>query len=108
MHSLSRLLNRLGANTIHTLDLPEKNRTGDDIILKIANEEERIVITKDNDFLQTYLLKKQPPKLLLVNTGNIDNPQLLNFFSVNFFLLNQLFENKDFIELTKEEIIVHG
>ena len=104
---LSRFLNSPGANSIHTLDLPDKNRTSDDTILKIAYEEKRIVVTKDNDFLQSHLLKKQLQKLLLVNTGNIGNPHLLQLFSTNFALMKELLVNKDFIELTKEEIVVH-
>lgn len=106
--SLSNLLNdKLGGESIHTLDLPDKNRTGDDAIMQISFDEKRIVITKDNDFLQSHLLRKSPAKLLLVNTGNVSNSNLLLLFRDNFILLNQIFNNKDFIELTKEELIVH-
>lgn len=105
--SLSLLLNTLGADSIHTLNLPDKNKTGDDVIMKLAVEENRIIITKDNDFLQSHLLKSIPPKLLLVNTGNITNKMLLDLFSKNFPLITSLLEKKDFIELTKEEIVVH-
>lgn len=48
--SLSSLLNSLGADAIHTLDLPEQNKTGDHNIIKIAKTEQRVVITKDRDF----------------------------------------------------------
>jgi predicted nuclease of predicted toxin-antitoxin system len=105
---LSLVLTSLGGDAIHTLDLPEKNRTGDDKIIKLAENEQRIVITKDSDFLQSHLLHNQPAKLLMVNTGNIDNPALLHLFAVNFTLLLELFKSKKYIELTKEEIIVHG
>jgi predicted nuclease of predicted toxin-antitoxin system len=47
---LSTLLKNLSADAIYTLDLPAKNRTGDDTIIKIALEENRIVDTKDSDF----------------------------------------------------------
>lgn len=104
----SSLLNSLGADAIHTLDLPEKNSTGDDFIIKIAESEQRIVITKDSDFLRSHLLSHQPAKLLMVNTGNIGNPALLHLFTSNFMLLKDLLKTKDYIELTQEEIIVHG
>lgn len=104
---LSFLLNSLGSDAIHTLDLPERNRTGDDMIIKTA-EEHRIVITKDSDFLHSHLLQSKPAKLLMVNTGNIGNPALLQLFAANFNLLIQSFKSKDYIELTREEIIVHG
>ena len=105
--TLSTLLNNLGADAIHTLDLPEQNRTGDDVIIKIADEEQRIVIMKDNDFLQGYLLQKKPPKLLMVNTGNIDNSSLLHLFKENFLLLTGLLTTNNYVELTRSEIIVH-
>ena len=105
---LSSLLNNLSADAIHTLDLPEMNRTGDDRIITIAGDEHRIVITKDSDFLRSHLLQNRPAKLLMVNTGNIGNPALLQLFAANFDLLIQSFESKNYIELTREEIIVHG
>ena len=105
---LRSLLKSLGADAIHTLDLPERNTTGDDIIMKIAEQEQRIVITKDNDFLKNHLLQNKPAKLLMVNTGNISNPALLQLFAANFDLLKQIFESNNYIELTKEEIVVHG
>lgn len=104
---LSNLLNDLGADAIHTLDLPEKNRTGDDAIMNIATDKNRIEVTKDNDFLQSHLLKNIPHKLLLVNTENISNKILLELFTNNFPLLTSLFRNKDLVELTREEVIVH-
>lgn len=106
--SLSALLKKLGEDAIHTLDLPEKNRTGDDIIIAVANDETRIVITKDNDFLQSHLLASQPPKLLLVSTGNIKNSLLLHLFSNNIQMITRFFEERSLIEITKEEVIVHS
>lgn len=101
------LLNDLGADAIHTLDLPEKNRTEDNTIVRTAQTEQRIVITKDRDFLQSHLIQNQPAKLLMVNTGNISNPALLHLFTVNFTFLAGLFDRHHYIELTREEIIVH-
>lgn len=57
---LSSLLNDLGADAIHTLDLPDNNRTGKDKIIKTAENEQRIVIAKDRDFLQSHLIQNQP------------------------------------------------
>ncbi len=62
---------------IHTLDLPDKNRTTDKQIIEIAVQEDCIVITKDDDFLKSYLIKNVPRKLVLVKTGNIPNSKLL-------------------------------
>ena len=53
---LSDLLNNRGFDSIHTLDLPNKNSTSDKEITEIAFNEKRIVITKDNDFLESFIL----------------------------------------------------
>ena len=75
--SLSDFLNAAGFNSLHTLELPEMNRTGDNAITAKADIEGRIVVTKDADFLDSYLLFGKPAKLLLVKTGNIPNSDLL-------------------------------
>jgi predicted nuclease of predicted toxin-antitoxin system len=69
--SLSDFLNTVGHDAMHTLELPEMNRTGYNTIATKANNELLIVITKDAGFLDGYLLYGKPAKLLLVKTGNI-------------------------------------
>jgi predicted nuclease of predicted toxin-antitoxin system len=59
--SLSVFLNSLGADAIHTLDLPDRNRTGDDVIIRIAADESRTVITKDEDFLKVICCTNNLP-----------------------------------------------
>jgi hypothetical protein len=46
------------------LDLPQQNATTDSEINAISIEQERIVVTKDRDFLDSFLLRQQPYKLL--------------------------------------------
>lgn len=53
-------------DAIHTLDLPDGNTTTDAQINDISEKEQRIVISKDADFVNTFLLEKKPYKLLLV------------------------------------------
>jgi predicted nuclease of predicted toxin-antitoxin system len=54
--SLSDLINSKGYDSIHTLDLPKANATQDHEILELCIRENRVVMTKDNDFLDSYLL----------------------------------------------------
>ena len=68
---LTELLKYVGHDAIHTRDLPLGNRTKDPEIIRVSQEEGRIVVTKDADFVETIILKSQPWKLLLVSTGNI-------------------------------------
>ena len=40
-----------GHDALHTLDLPEGNRTADTSITALADGEHRVVVTKDADFV---------------------------------------------------------
>jgi predicted nuclease of predicted toxin-antitoxin system len=48
--SLKQIFLSKGHDCIHTLDLELKNNTTDSVINFISVSEERVVITKDNDF----------------------------------------------------------
>lgn len=65
-----------GADAVHTLDLPEGNRTADVRVAECADSEERVVVTKDADFVDSHLLSGRPAKLLLISTGNLSNGEL--------------------------------
>lgn len=67
------MLIELGHDVVHTSELPEGNRTSDREITRIANIQDRIVVTKDRDFVDGHLLSAEPRRLLLVSTGNIRN-----------------------------------
>jgi hypothetical protein len=67
--ALSYLLKHLGYDSMHTMELPESNASSDLKIIDIAIKENRVVVTKDSDFLDSYLIKNEPKKLLLVKTG---------------------------------------
>ena len=44
----------VGEDVLHTLDLPHANSSSDHVLLTLAREQHRIVVTKDNDFLRDY------------------------------------------------------
>jgi predicted nuclease of predicted toxin-antitoxin system len=107
-HRLVYRLREAGHDAIHTLDLPNRNRTTDATICAQAEADGRVVITKDADFVSTFLLSGTPPKLLLVSTGNISNPQLERLFLGNLEAIVQALTDTDFVELGRSSIIVHG
>lgn len=75
--------------------------------MKISFEEKRIVISKDVDFLDSFLVKKTPEKLIMVKTGNIQNKELLSILKLNLtYIYNSIKEN-DLIEINKTDIIIH-
>ena len=106
--SLSDLLNRKGHDSIHTIELPRKNKTDDTSILELALKDSRIVISKDTDFLEMYLVKHQPEKLILVRTGNIGNRELLLLFEKYLERICELLNTNSLLEITKSVIVVHG
>lgn len=72
-----------GFDTVHTLDLPLGNHTPDALINEVSINELRIVVIKDSDFVDSFLLHRKPFKLLLISTGNIRNSELELLFRAN-------------------------
>lgn len=97
-----------GEDAIHTTDLPDKNSTSDNVIIDIAEKENRIIITKDSDFIQHRIIRGQPRRLLMITTGNIVNKALLRLFENNFSTIQKWFEEgKQVIELDNDSITIH-
>lgn len=104
---LARLLQQSGFDAIHTLDLPQQNQTKDPIIIAMAEAEQRIVITKDADFVDSFILSKRPSKLLVVTTGNISNQTLEALFIAALPQIIDAFRNHSYIELNRTALITH-
>lgn len=100
-------LKQTGLAAIHTLDLPDGNRTTDRIINELSIKEQYVVVTKDSDFVESFLLRQEPWKLLLVSTGNVRNEELQKLFASSVERIIQGFDVFDFIELTRTSVIFH-
>ncbi|MHB1686337.1 MAG: DUF5615 family PIN-like protein [Ignavibacteriaceae bacterium] len=96
-----------GQDVIHTDDLPNKERTSDSEIRNIAQQEKRIVITKDVDFLNSFHLQNTPERLLIITTGNIKNRKLFELVLNNLEKIEELFDEYKLVELNNREIIGH-
>ncbi len=105
---LVRELAGWGHDVVHTLDLPLGNQTPDATIAELAAREGRVVVTKDSDFVTTFLLQGMPPKLLLISTGNISNDALSRLIAANLALLIDALTNHDFIELSVSAVTIHS
>jgi predicted nuclease of predicted toxin-antitoxin system len=105
---LARRLQEAGHDVLHTLDLPAGNRTTDSEINALSLSEQRVVITKDADFVNSYLLAGQPYKLLVVSTGNITNTDLEALFMPNLPAIVAALQTSSYIELTRTALIIHG
>lgn len=104
---LSRFIQEASHDAIHTLDLPNRNETSDTEILKYSIEQDCVLITKDHDFVNTFLVSHRPNKLLLVSTGNIRNRELEELFSAKLDQITILFQEHHFIEIGKVYLLIH-
>ena len=104
--SLARLLRELGHDAVHTLELPHRNRTDDEEINTLSLAEQRVVISKDSDFFDSYFGKQEPYKLLYLTMGNIRNSELLTLFQKNILSIEQELMSADVIEMNRKALVV--
>lgn len=98
-----------GYETIHTNDFSKKHLTTDSEIIEKATKENYIIISKDSDFYQSYLIKGVPKKILFVTLGNVLNTELLRLFELNFSIIENYFKTgNNVIEFDNDSIIVHA
>ncbi len=103
----SQALNSRGHDSVHTLDLPMKNKTKDSDINAISVKEQRVVVSKDADFIDSLLISKKPYKLLYIATGNISNKELQELLEKNIGDIELAFSSSRLIELTPASLIIH-
>lgn len=104
---LAQHLWEIGHDAIHTQELPRRNRTTDREINQLSEAESRVVITKDVDFVNSFILSHKPYKLLLVSTGNITNAELETLFVTHVSSITAAFATHSFIELNRNSLIFH-
>lgn len=87
--------------------MPLGNKTPDTVIATRSLSENRIVITKDTDFMKMHMIKKIPERILFIATGNLRNSQLVALLEQNFERIVELFVNgNSIIEMNNETIII--
>ena len=104
---LAEELVKSGHHAIHTRNLPHANHTSDDEIRRIADLEDMVVVSKDNDFVISHLLHNSPRKILIVSTGNIPNIELLQLFKAHLSLIIKFFRDGSYVEISGSYLVVH-
>jgi predicted nuclease of predicted toxin-antitoxin system len=97
-----------GHEARHTSSLRKGNASSDQYLLQIAEAEGRVLMTKDRDFQDSFLLSHRPPKLLLITTGNISNATLSALLFKHLDRLITAFKSYSFLELDKNNLIIHS
>jgi predicted nuclease of predicted toxin-antitoxin system len=106
-YNISSALNKKGYDSLHAKELPKGMMTTDLDILQIACDENRIIITRDYDFANFYLINENQFKLFIISGENKKNQALRNLLEINFPQIINLFDIYNFIELRENEILVH-
>ncbi len=70
-YKIKRFLMSQGHFAIHANDLAESSETPDKHICAYADNNNFVVITKDGDFVDFYLVMGSPQRLIKINLGNI-------------------------------------
>lgn len=104
---LAREITALGGDAVHTLDLPNANQTSDQEVIALAEKETRIVVTKDSDFVDSYLLSGRPPRLLHITTGNIPNELLVRILRNVWPQLGAMLAQGHYVELSRTSLTLH-
>lgn len=104
---LAQDLRAAGHDAVHVFDLPAGNRTPDPELAALAHRESRIMVTKDADFVAAFWLRRLPPKLLLISTGNISNDELWELMAPNLARLETAFGRYAFVEINRSALTVH-
>lgn len=106
--ALAKFLVEKGFDAIHTTFFADGHLLQDTEIIHIAIEENRIIATKDSDFLDNYLLKGSPPKVLLLQFGNISNKELLQYFENHIHKIITVFEEgAELVKFDRESIVAY-
>lgn len=102
----SKLIEQLGYKCDHINNILNKWNTKDADIISYVDSHDLILITKDQDFRNSFLLSHKPGKLIKINLGNISNDQLLKIIESNMAKIESISrEHLSFmIEINKENV----
>lgn len=103
--SLAVFLIENGHDAVHTKQLPNGNETSDAEINRISLSQNRVVVSKDGDFYNSFTATKEPYKLLHIATGNISNKSLLKLFGNNLDLILAKLEETSVVEVNRSYVI---
>lgn len=102
---LAIYLSSKGIECIHTTEFKNGHLLQDVEIIEIALNQNRIIITKDSDFSDYYYIRGAPPKILLLQFGNISNANLINYFEQYLnFVLDAFKNGADYVQFSRDGI----
>ena len=105
---LASFLESKGHDCIHTTHFENGHLLQDAEIIIIAVDQSRTIISKDSDFSDNYYLKGAPPKILLLQFGNISNNDLIEYFEQYLDIIIGVFEGgADYVQFSRGGIVTN-
>ena len=105
--ALATFLDVRGHQSRHIKDYPGGTTMRDRDIARLADAEQRFVVTKDDDFRVTHLLGLPPRRLLHVTCGNITTRDLLALFDQHWAALDDAIASCTYVEVNRRGVVIH-
>ena len=103
-----RFFQSKNVKAMHVNDLPDSCYSSDKDICKFADQNNFVVVTKDSDFLDTYLVHQTPKSLIKINLGNVSTSELIAIFERHLdFFITYFEKGSGCIEISKHHVFVH-
>jgi predicted nuclease of predicted toxin-antitoxin system len=104
-YKVCNFFNDYNHRVVHVNQILNKSETKDSEICEYADKHDFIVLTKDLDFKNSFLLKLTPKKLIKINLGNISNIELIKILEENLDLISNLYKINNFLlEIDKDRV----
>lgn len=105
---ISKRIEELGFVSQHVNHILDRWHTRDNLIAEFADTNDLILITKDQDFRNSFLVSGKPKKLIKVNLGNVSNADLTAIIEENIEKLKNINdENTKFmVEINKDGLLI--
>jgi predicted nuclease of predicted toxin-antitoxin system len=94
---LVKHLTSIGFEVRHVNDMPNRWHSTDLEIAELADQQDYILISKDVDFKNRYLVKHSPKKLIKINLGNLSNQTLIQLVTENLTFIETLNQKGGFL-----------
>ncbi|MGH9093360.1 MAG: DUF5615 family PIN-like protein [Acidimicrobiales bacterium] len=76
------------------------------MLATLADDEDRVLVTKGSDFRDGHLLRRSPRRLLIVTTGNVTNQDFLELFDRNLEAIVDTLSESAFVELRATGLVL--
>lgn len=102
---LAELFRTAGMNAYHINEMKshQKQRVIDDQLRRLSIQKGYVIVTKDDDFVKSYVNRKVPEKMVFIHGLN-EKESLLSRMKEVTPLLTTLLKSHDFIEVNDQEL----